>query len=56
MARRGLNTLDSYLSQWDHTDHCAHSAMEQRPLHELNAILWRKFPDCGLVRWKNGPN
>ncbi|ORY65440.1 uncharacterized protein BCR38DRAFT_484861 [Pseudomassariella vexata] len=53
MARRGLHSIDSYLSQWKHTDHCAHSAMEQRPTHELNAILWRKFPDCGVVRWKN---
>ncbi|KAH8892932.1 hypothetical protein GQ53DRAFT_861222 [Thozetella sp. PMI_491] len=53
MSRRGLHTIDSYLSRWDHTDHCAHSAMEQRPMHELSAILWRKFPDCGVIRWKN---
>lgn len=53
MSRRGLKSIDSYLSRWQHIDHCAHSAMEQRPTHELNAILWRKFPDCGVVRWKN---
>ena len=54
MSRRGIHTIDSYLSQWAHTDHCAHSIMEVRPTHELGAILWRKFPDCGVVRWKNG--
>jgi len=53
MSRRGLRSIDSYLSQWEHTDHCAHSAMEVNPTHELNAILWRKFPDCGVIRWKS---
>ncbi|KAK4227768.1 hypothetical protein QBC38DRAFT_476945 [Podospora fimiseda] len=53
VSRRGLNTIDSYLSQWAHTDHCAHSVMEWNPTHELMAILQRKFPDCGLIRWKN---
>ncbi|KAK3994201.1 hypothetical protein QBC44DRAFT_379556 [Cladorrhinum sp. PSN332] len=53
VSRRGLNTIDSYLSQWAHTDHCAHSVMEVNPTHELMAILQRKFPDCGLIRWKN---
>ncbi|KAI9656213.1 MAG: hypothetical protein M1821_004876 [Bathelium mastoideum] len=53
VSRRGLHTIDSYLSQWKHIDHCAHAAMVQRPYHELGAILYRKFPDCGLIRWKN---
>jgi len=53
ISRRGMKTIDSYLSQWAHTDHCAHSIMESNPTHELMAILQRKFPDCGLIRWKN---
>jgi len=53
ISRRGLHTIDSYLSQWAHTDHCAHAIMESNPDHQLMAILQRKFPDCGLIRWKN---
>ncbi|KAK5659326.1 hypothetical protein OQA88_1419 [Cercophora sp. LCS_1] len=52
VSKRGLQSIDSYLSQWAHTDHCAHSIMEVNPTHELMAILQRKFPDCGLIRWK----
>jgi hypothetical protein len=53
VSRRGLHTIDSYLSQWRHTNHCAHAAMIQKPYHELGGLLWRKFPDCGLIRWKD---
>ncbi|KAK3318881.1 hypothetical protein B0H66DRAFT_252085 [Apodospora peruviana] len=53
MSRRGLQTIDSYLSQWGHFHHCQNSLMTQKPMHELSAILWRKFPDCGVIRWKN---
>ncbi|ETS84644.1 hypothetical protein PFICI_02669 [Pestalotiopsis fici W106-1] len=51
VSRRGLHTIDSYLSQWEHWDHCAHAQMEVNPMHGLSALLWRKFPDCGLIRW-----
>ena len=53
MSRRGIHTIDSYLSQWAHFHHCQNSLMQQKPMHELSAILWRKFPDCGVIRWKN---
>ncbi|KAH8691587.1 hypothetical protein BGW36DRAFT_349670 [Talaromyces proteolyticus] len=48
----GLLSIDSHLSDWDHTEHCSRVLMErERSIHDLNSVRRLKYPDCGLLRW-----
>ena len=46
----GKMAVDSYLSSYNHTSHCAHIAGEQRdvPGNIMNTKIHLKYPDCGI--------
>lgn len=54
MRGKGLLSIDSDISKRKHHRHCAKLILLDRetPPHTLNSIVFVKFPDCGLLRWK----
>ena len=54
VSKKGLLAVDSNLSRRSHMAHCVGAVNERdRSPHDLNTFSNIKYPDCGVLRWKD---